>query len=474
MIRVTIKNYGTFRINEGTSLISLLVRKQIPIPAACNGQGRCGLCRVRIKTNTQPCDPVEKIFLPKELEKQGYHLACRFRPHIDTTVIIPSKKIMPSPVRSKGLFALDLGTTVIKGALVNIQTGKTIRSARTLNIQNTMGADVITRIGKAIAGEYNMLYKMLMKSVDECKHQLGLKLPLFTTVTGNCVMLSFYLKRPVDGLAKYPFHGLLNNSILRPKPPSYIFPVIGGFVGGDIISGLLACGIYKTNKIVLYTDLGTNGEVVLATPEKIYAASTAAGPAFEGVGIRSGCLAIPGAIKSVGFSRGKFTYSVIDNMNPIGLCASGLINALYHALQRGYISDSGKLNKSISIGEFPIDQNDIRKLQLAVGAIRAGMTILMKQIKLSLSSIDQIIITGEFGGRLDPIALKRIGLIPSGKMKVTSRKDLALKGAIMAGIDDRMRAKIDDIKQKSVHVALATHSDFQREFIHAMRFSPWK
>jgi len=474
MITVTIKNYGIFRIKKGTSLIELLRRKHIPVTATCNGQGRCGLCLVRITKNSRTCDPIEKLFITKRLEKQGYHLACRFRPTANTIVVIPykPKKALPEP--KTGALALDLGTTVIKGALVDIKSRKVLRIVRTLNLQNCLGGDVITRIGKAINGEYTSLHKMLMKSIDSCKKQLGAMSPVFTVVVGNSVMLSFYLARSVDGLARYPFQSSLDQGILKNKPPSYIFPVIGSFIGGDIISGLLASGFYKTKKNVLYVDLGTNGEVVLITPKKIIASSTAAGPAFEGVGIQCGSLAVPGAIKKVAVNRGEFTYSVIDSQKPIGLCASGLIDVLYLGLKHGYISDSGKLNKPILIGDFPIDQNDIRKLQLAVGAIRTGMKILMKHRRLSSTLIDEIVITGEFGERLNPYALRRIGLIPGRNVTITSKKDLALKGAIMMLKDDRMREQVETIKHKSTHVELATHPEFQKEFVRAMRFSPWE
>ncbi|MBN2621369.1 DUF4445 domain-containing protein [candidate division WOR-3 bacterium] len=474
MIKITVKSQGQFHVKKGTPLIDLLARKGIPIPAACNGQGRCGLCRIKIEEGARPHDEIEKLFINKQLAQQNYHLACRFYPTTDTIITIPMSPRGRAKKSVSGALALDLGTTVLKGALVDIRSKKLIRTALTFNLQSCMGGDVVTRIGRAINGEYDQLYAMLMKSIAALKRQLGVKRPLFTSVVGNTVMLSFFLKKPVDDLAGYPFKSPLDHGVFQNDPPCYIFPVIGSFIGGDIISGILASRVYSTSKNVLYADLGTNGEVVLITPKKIIAASTAAGPAFEGVGIRCGSLAVPGAIKAVGINNGIFTFSVIDNKTPLGLCASGLIDALYLGVKHGFISETGKLNKTMSIGEFSLVQNDIRKLQLAVGAIRTGMKILLKQSKLSSHMIDEVMLTGEFGTRLRPGILARIGLIPSGRMKVTSEKNLALKGAVMVLTNDRVRQCIEDIKGKSVHLELANHPEFQKEFVHAMRFSPWE
>jgi uncharacterized 2Fe-2S/4Fe-4S cluster protein (DUF4445 family) len=474
MIKVTVKFHGTFPARKGIPLIDLLVRKGIPIHAACNGQGRCGLCRIKIEKGARPHDEIEKLFINKHLAQQHYHLACRFCPTTDTVITIPATLQGRAKKSAEGALALDLGTTVLKGALVDLGSKKIIRTAHTLNLQNTMGGDVITRIGRAITGEYDQLHAMLMKSIIALKRQLGVTRPLFTTVVGNSVMLSFFLKKPVDGLAGYPFQSALDHGVFQNDPPRYIFPVIGSFVGGDIISGILASGAYRTNKNVLYADLGTNGEVVLITPDRILATSTAAGPAFEGVGISCGSLAVPGAIKKVGIHRGKFTCKVIDQKKPLGICASGLIDLLYHALEHGHISDSGKLIKPIVIGDLVLTQNDIRKLQLAVGAIRTGMKILLKQGELSSRMIDEVVLTGEFGGRLRPRALTQIGLIPSGQIKLTSKKDLALKGAVTVLTNDRARRHIEDIKNKSMHLELANHPEFQKEFVRAMRFSAWE
>ncbi|GAI16129.1 unnamed protein product, partial [marine sediment metagenome] len=169
--------------------------------------------------------------------------------------------------------------------------------------------------------------------------------------------------------AQYPFTSNLNKGIFLKNPPRYVFPIIGGFVGGDTISGILASRMHKSGKNSLYIDLGTNGEVVLIRGKNIYAASTAAGPAFEGIGVDCGCLAIRGAIDQVSYSKGSLKFHTINKEKPIGLCASGLIDLLAILLEQGILKDNGRLKHAVQLSWIDISQGDIRKLQLATGAI---------------------------------------------------------------------------------------------------------
>jgi uncharacterized 2Fe-2S/4Fe-4S cluster protein (DUF4445 family) len=473
MITVTIKHHGTYRVKTGTRLLGLFTREHIHLPAVCGGRSRCGQCRVRIAKDKRKHDKFERLFIPEHLARQGYHLACRVRIHEDTVVTLPTRrKSALTPQQHCGL-ALDLGTTVLKAALVDLRSRKTVGTAHTLNLQNTAGGDVITRIGMAVRGEYHSLRRMLMKSIKDLIRELGSSRPLFTAVTGNPVMLSFYLNQPVDGLRAFPFKSSLDQGIFRKKPRGYVFPVVGGFIGGDVIAGLLASGICDTGKTMLYIDLGTNGEVVLITPNRIIAASAAAGPAFEGIGITSGSLAVPGAVNRVGFERGQFTFSTIDDKEAVGICASGLIDLLLVAMEHGYIQNNGRLLKKVTVGCFSLSQSDIRKLQLAVGAIRSCLRILLKTAELTPQMIDGIIITGEMGRSLERSALIQLGLIPSTIKRIITSKDLPLKGAIIALTEDNAFERINEIKKKSEHIEIALEPDFQAEFVRAMRFSSW-
>lgn len=228
----------------------------------------------------------------------------------------------------------------------------------------------------------------------------------------------------------------------------------------------------KNKGLTLYIDLGTNGEVVLAWPGTIMATSTAAGPAFEGVGIKGGSLAIPGAIDRVTYKKG-FEYHTIGNKKSIGLCASGLLDLLKVLLRLGWLTPDGRLLRTLTIGGISISQGDIRRLQLAIGAIHVGIEILLLKASIVPADIDEAIITGEFGAHLNPESLEAVGLIPKGIKKIRLEKDLPLKGAIKFIMDNRALAEIKAIQKNSGHLALALEPDFQKRFINALRLAPW-
>ncbi|MEO0098116.1 MAG: ASKHA domain-containing protein [candidate division WOR-3 bacterium] len=372
--------------------------------------------------------------------------------------------------------ALDLGTTILKGAAVNLENGRIKKKVNLPNPQNHLGSDVVTRISKALRGRYDRLRNLLFFGIREIKKCLGFKRPSFTTVVGNPVNLSFYLNKPLNGLARYPFRSELKEGVFLKNPPSYIFPCLGGFIGGDTVAGLIASGLNKSKKISLYVDLGTNGEVVLVTPEKIFAVSTAAGPAFEGTGVTCGSFALPGAIDRLSASGGykrRIRYRTIGKKKPIGICASGLIDLLGIMLEIGYLREDGRLLKEITIGGIKISQNDIRKLQLAVAAIHTGIEILLQKVGLKPSEIKETILTGEFGSHLNQKSLMRIGLLPQKIGKIHQEKDLPLRGAIMALLDKKIFEEAEGIREKAKQIELALEPNFPKTFVSALRLRPW-
>ncbi len=453
-------------------MLDLLIKKKIFINAVCGGKGRCGLCRIKIIGKTSPPDEIEKVFIPESQLKQGYRLACRVKATKNIDFIIPEKTAVKKKAALTNLgLALDIGTTVIKGAVVNLKNGRILKTEKIFNPQQSIGGDVITRIGYALNGKYRELKDLLDAGINRLQSILNLNNPGFTTVVGNPVMLSFYLNKKVDGFAHYPFQGEIKQGIFLKKPLRYVFGCIGGFIGGDTIAGILAGELIR-EKYGLYIDLGTNGEIALITPKKIFAVSTAAGPAFEGAGIKCGSLAVPGAIDSVDFDT-KFNYTTIKNKKPVGLCASGLIDLLAVALKNGFIEPNGRLVKNINIGNFSIEQSDIRKLQLAISAIHTGIKFLLDKSHINACSIGKTVITGEFGSHLNIPSMKSIGLIPKGLRNVVCENDLPLRGAISALLNDDSLKLAEDIRKKSQHIELATIQDFDKRFVSSMRLAPW-
>lgn len=471
---LTIKRHGTFRVKNSTKLIDCLAKNGIPIIATCGGKGRCGSCRVRIITPQKPQDERETLFIPQSALKQGYRLACQHKITHDMTIDIPClKKVKSAKLKSNYGLALDIGTTVIKGAAVNLKNGDVEKICKVYNLQNSIGGDIITRVSASIDGKYDILRKLLYSSLKQLKNCLGVQKPAITIIVGNPVMLSFYLHEPINGFAQYPFTSNLNKGIFLKNPPRYVFPIIGGFVGGDTISGILASRMHKSGKNSLYIDLGTNGEVVLIQGKNIYAASTAAGPAFEGIGVDCGCLAIPGAIDQVSYSKGNFRFHTINKEKPIGLCASGLIDLLAILLSQGILKENGRLKHAVQLSWIDIDQGDIRKLQLATGAIHSGIKILLNQARIGPERVDETVITGEFGSKLNIKALIRIGLLPEGIQKISFEKDLPLQGAIKTIQNNKILNQSEEIRELSTHIDLAAQPDFQEVFVSSLKLAPW-
>ena len=475
MNTVEIKGYGIYKVKTNSRLLDCLIKNKIPVMAICAGNGRCGACRVKISPIKKPPGKIEKMLIPHDLTQKGYRLACQYK--VTSNIVVYAAGIK-KPKKTSGKkncgLALDIGTTVIKGAVVNLETGVIEQTGRVYNDQNSIGGDILSRVGAALNGKYTMLYKMLVSSISRLKSEMGIYRPVITAVAGNPVMLAFYLRKPVKGFAQYPFTGDITTGMVLHKPLRYVFPVIGGFVGGDTISGLLASRFYHHNdQNNLYIDLGTNGEVVLIRKKKIYATSTAAGPAFEGIGISCGCLAVPGAIDRVTYKKGKFEYHTIDHENPVGFCASGFFSIMRILLDKDLLTADGKLAHNVKVAALKINQTDIRKLQLAIGAIHGGVKILLQKAKIRSSSINRAVITGEFGSNLDAHALVRVGLLPEGIKKVIFKSDLPLLGAIEFIKDSRQFNEPEVLRQQSIHVDLAMQPDFQKVFISSLKLAPW-
>ncbi|HEX7321147.1 MAG TPA: ASKHA domain-containing protein [bacterium] len=480
------------------TLLDLLIEKGIMVHAACGGHGRCGKCRVKLKGRINAPTQLEKKLIPQHMIKQGYRLACqyvikgsrleftrkgfikglRLKSLKDSSLEFFSLELTRKDfIRRCGL-ALDLGTTVIKGARVDLGRCEVLSFAKIYNPQNFDGADVMTRISAALSGRYDILRRRLLNGVSAVTKELGFaadaSVPIPTAVAGNPVMSSFYLGKPVAGLARYPYAGAITKNIRRNKPPVFIFGSIGGFVGGDTIAGILASGLHKRSGASFYIDLGTNGEIALLAKRRIHALSAAAGPAFEGAGLECGSLAIPGAIDAITDAGHRcFRVHTIGNKKAHGICASGLIDLLAVLLRRGWLTRHGRLTRTVKVSGISVGQGDIRQLQLAIGAIHTGLEFLMEHAGVGASDITDAVITGEFGSHLRIASLYQIGIIPTGLRAVRLERDLPLKGAVSALCDDRVHKDAEIIRGRSRHIELAMQPDFQQRFVKALQLAPW-
>jgi len=405
--------------------------------------------------------------------KNGYRLACRQHWSKELRISVPRTAEVPVKTGQSIGLAIDIGTTVIKTAALDLKSGMITGRQAVYNPQNNLGGDVLTRVTEALNGKERVLRAMLNLGIAAAKKKLGLGTPARTVIVGNPVMISFYLNRSLKGYARHPFNGGINYPSIVKRGTRRIFPVIGGFVGGDTLAGLYALENTKPDKINrLYIDLGTNGEVVIMNKRAIWATSTAAGPAFEGTGISCGSLAIPGAIDRVFYDRG-FQYHKIGRAQPVGFCASGLIDLLAAGLDSGHLAENGRLLKPIRIAGLSVSQEDIRILQLAIAALHTGIRILMDMTGLHPRRIDEAVITGEFGRNLNLPSLIRIGIIPAGIRKIRKIADLPLRGAVKSLLNPNSTNAVARLKAMSRHVDLARQPDFQDIFVSALRLAPW-
>jgi len=264
---------------------------------------------------------------------------------------------------------------------------------------------------------------------------------------------------------------------MNPRGKVYVAPNIRSFVGGDIAAGLAATDLAHQKGNFLFIDLGTNGEIVLKKGRQFTATSTAAGPAFEGMNISCGMLAVPGAVYKAEF-RDRLKVMTIGNRPALGICGTGLIDLISLYLERGVISPQGHIQggeKTISLGHnLFLSQKDIREVQLAAAAVKTGIRLLLSLDKLAVADLDGIYVAGAFGNYLNIPNSMRLGLLPRlDKKKIIFVGNSSLAGAKALLVSTQERARCERLAQKIRHVALATDTAFLKTFIEALEFRAW-
>lgn len=443
-------------------------------------------------------------------------------PNGKITAVIKNNKIInfeKENSRSYGL-AFDIGTTTIVGLLVDLDSGKTVKVASRTNPQVANGADVITRINYTINEEdgLNKLQKLVVSAMNEITNEicsnmnLDNKNILSLTIAGNAVMNHFFLGIEPKSMAFAPYVPVFKDAVvikaseaginINPDADVYVLPNISGFVGGDIVALILAHKLLHSDKITLGIDIGTNGEIVLGSKKKLLCCATAAGPAFEGGQITFGMRAANGAVDSVSIEKNKLIYHVIGNVNPKGICGTGLIDLVAELLEIGVIDETGRIvsvdelegdgkffagrvRENGSQNEFVIvfkeeinngsdivlKQQDVRELQLAKGAIAAGYAVLLLELGLTENDIDEVLIAGAFGSYIKKESALRIGLLPKIDLeKVKSIGNSSSIGSKQYLLSASKRKESDEIIKKTEYVELCLRSEFQDKFMEAMIF----
>lgn len=409
--------------------------------------------------------------------------------------------------------AVDLGTTKVACYPVDLRTGETLAARGVMNPQISHGEDVVARIEAATrdAAIQGQLREVVAAAINEVAADLCAGVGVLPsslvemTIVGNTAMHHLALGLPVAQLGVIPFVGVSAGPMdvkcaqlgLVAAPGAYVHfpPTIAGFVGSDHVAVLLAEDFGGDDRTRLVIDLGTNTEIALQARGRVLSCSTACGPAFEGAHIRFGMRAAPGAIEHVKLDAqtGRVRVSVIGERPPVGICGSGIVDAVAELLASGWVSERGALNAETPATraddegiaelvlcqasaeggrEVTLSQRDLGEIQLAKGAIRAGINVLLQQAAVDPASIDEVIVAGAFGTYLDPHSAMRIGLFPRVPMsRVRAVGNAAGVGARRALLARSARVQAARIAKEANYLELTLHPGFARIFAEAMRYS---
>lgn len=464
-------------------LSDVLQQAGIAAPHPCGGRGVCGNCAVLAEGAVSPPSEAER--------KAGRRLSCQITLLGDAQIRLcgDSATIETSgrdPVPGKamdGAFgaAVDIGTTTLALKLFDLKTGKTLAQSGAMNPQRMISADVMGRIGAAMEGQLSALQSMITEEVFYLMETACIRatIPMnevgSLVVTGNTTMLYLLTGRNPEPLSRAPFAAdcLFGTTDVLNGIPVFYPPCMDAFVGADITCALLDSGMCRQHKTALLCDIGTNGELALWKDGMLYVTSTAAGPAFEGAGISCGCESCPGAIDRVWLEDGRLRIHTIGDRPAAGLCGSGLLDAVAVFLQTGDIDETGAMDADFlaladTVRLLPAD---IRAVQLAKGAIAAGIRTLLETAGVQESEIETLYIAGGFGSHLNVASAAAIGLIPQGLAhKVTVLGNAALSGAARLLLDTEQIACAKDLADRATPVHLGGSSRFNQHFVEALLF----
>jgi uncharacterized 2Fe-2S/4Fe-4S cluster protein (DUF4445 family) len=561
MPRITFLNENRSTVvDEGVTILEAARRIGVIIESPCNAAGSCGKCKVRIPEKARRRHI--KTFaasqgLTEQEEAEGYVLACRTTAAGDIEVETKdyhaenrSMKILVEgstfhyerkPYICKKLktengkrrtevygggsligvedgdtteesygIALDIGTTTIAAALVDLQSGEQLDIETGLNPQAAYGQDVLSRIHFASNEDgLRTLFSVFIDCLDKmigamtARIKIGRATIYEIVFSGNTTMLHLATRTNPHSLGQYPYTSQISGGsfieakhlgiAISPFGLIYLPPVISAYVGADITSGILVSRLDEVKGTVLFIDIGTNGEMALAAEGRIAVSSTAAGPAFEGMNISCGMRASRGAVESFTVHDGSFSFRTIGGVEAAGICGSGLLDLAGELVRAGVIGPGGRLvppedgayggqleksmrdrdgKKAFFItGDVFLAQKDIRQIQLAKSAIRTGIEMLLEHFRLSAQNITKVEIAGSFGYHLKEQSLLDTGLLPeefAGKVCFTG--NTSLSGAVAFLLNADFMDRMQNLVKKIDTVELAKHENFDRVFVKYMSF----
>jgi uncharacterized 2Fe-2S/4Fe-4S cluster protein (DUF4445 family) len=409
--------------------------------------------------------------------------------------------------------AVDLGTTKIAVFLVDLLSGETLGALGMMNPQIAYGEDLIKRVQAALEERVGVkkMQALVVQAINTASATLLAREGLAAenlaaiSIVGNTAMHHLLLGLPVRQLALSPFIPVVAGPLVvragevglqaSPVTPIYLPPPIAGFVGSDHTAALLACRFHDSPGNALLLDIGTNTEIALRARGRLYSCSCASGPAFEGAHIQHGMRAAPGAVERVSINQEDLSvhYDTIEDHPPVGICGSGILDAIAEMARVGILRANGHMRKEMlsmggqdgstpawtlvewqegeQSGVVKISQQDVVEIQLAKGAIRAGAEVLLEEAGLSAAELDEVIMAGAFGSYLDPLNALRIGLLPPVPLAcIRQVGNAAGAGARLALISQQQWREGIEIANDIHYVELTAHPSFRRHFTAALRF----
>lgn len=519
---------GDARVGETVSAVA--ARVGVPLSRHCGGARKCGKCRIKVTgEGLSELTETEKALLSRQETFEGIRLACCASIVGDCDVLIVDRveqegnKLLRSidsnifidwaPDFTRYGIAVDIGTTSIVCFLVDAQGRKIQDQISLLNPQVIFGDDVISRIAysDSDAGALRQMQEVLVRGMNDAFKELTKRNGIVVgdisqiVVAANTVMEHLLMGVSPRGIGRSPYRPeFLTLPIQQPYSVGFetaqdatlkLIPNVAGYVGGDIVAGVEAMRMPNDNAVRLLIDIGTNNEIVLGNKESLFCCAAAAGPALEGARIECGMRAGVGAIERF-FIEENLRYDVIGDVAPVGLCGSGLVSILALLLDLGIVEKSGRINerKAMSHPFFKdrtsrcqkgilrlliaegdrsvfLTQKDIREVQLAVGAIRVGVEVLLEKMQIDIAHVEEILLAGAFGNYLDVPNAVTIGLLPDVPLeRIRSVLNTAGLGACMALASVDFYESTQKTAQEMHYVELSSLPDFQRRFVNALNF----
>jgi uncharacterized 2Fe-2S/4Fe-4S cluster protein (DUF4445 family) len=513
----------------GRTLLEHILELGIDINASCGGVGDCKQCLVRVSDADSliPLTDAEREFIREE----EYRLACQakvIQDDEDIYVVIPERKftiwvtgkrkeveldpfVKAIPLygnrvhwqtRDLGIYrgelygiALDIGTTTLSMYCVDLETGKDVLVLSRENPQIKYGNDVVLRITYARNKGQAELEQDIRRGVNEMIRSLPINPEHIyeMTVVGNSTMRELFFGNPVETLGEAPYEphsklpvyrtaGELGLSI-NPRAIVYGLPLISGFIGADNVGVILATELHKGTETSMAIDIGTNTEIVIGNEERLIATSCASGPAFEGVGITWGIGGVGGAIKNMSIDEGlDVHYETINDLSPIGICGSGLIDALAQMLDRGVVDWRGRFTDNREefvivdrTNPITISEEDIDKLKLAKAAIALGIKVMMERYDIDLGMLDTLHLAGGFGNFINVENARKIGMLPNlPPEKIDRVGNAAIEGAREVLISRIKRREAETLARRVEHLSLASLTNFSYRYMNEFPFKRYQ